>query len=43
MDDELVSREEIVGLLFTVTDILVDVGAIRRLLEEEDDEEADEG
>ena len=35
-------REEAVSTMFTVKDILVDVRAIRRLLEDEDGEEEEE-
>ena len=48
MDEELISRGEIEGLLFNVADIAAVLGRIELLLQEEDDdddgtEEGDEG
>jgi hypothetical protein len=42
--EPLIERSEIVALLFNLSDVAVNVGKIRELLEEDDDEEeADEG
>jgi hypothetical protein len=46
VDEELIARGEIVGLLFAVTDIAYSLGRIETLLvggEEDAEEEADEG
>jgi hypothetical protein len=43
MDDELVSRREVVALPFGVSDISETLLRIERLLGEDDGEEADEG
>jgi hypothetical protein len=44
MPDPLIEREEIVALLFNVSDIVSSLERIERLLEEDDgEEEADEG
>jgi hypothetical protein len=37
--ERLISREEIVGTMFTLADIAADVAVIRTLLEEKDEEE----
>jgi hypothetical protein len=42
MDGELISRDELVGLLFTVSDISKTLFRIEGLLRGEEDEEADE-
>jgi hypothetical protein len=42
MDEELISRGELVELLFAVQDIRVSLARIERLLEGDDGEEADE-
>jgi hypothetical protein len=42
MDEPIVSRDEIVALLFNVSDIAVALGRIERLLEGDDDEEGNE-
>jgi hypothetical protein len=42
--DPVIDREEVVALLFNVSDIAVTLMSIQRLLEDEDgEEEADEG
>jgi hypothetical protein len=43
VDEELVSRGEVVALLFGVSDISETLLRIERLLGDEDGEEADEG
>jgi hypothetical protein len=44
MPDPLIEREEIVALLFNVSDIVSSLERIERLLEEDDgEEETDEG
>jgi len=44
MDEELMAREELVALLFNVSDIAKTLTRIEILLEDDDeDEEADEG
>lgn len=45
MNEPLIDRDEIVALLFNVSDIVAILGRIERLLFEDDDgqEEADEG
>jgi hypothetical protein len=40
MDDELASRDELTATLFAIADIREDVRRIRRLLEEDDGEAA---
>ena len=40
MDDELVSRAELTAMLFAIADIREDVRGIRRSLEEDDGETA---
>jgi hypothetical protein len=43
MTDALIERDEVVALLFNVSDIAVTLNIIKRLLEEDDgEEEADE-
>jgi hypothetical protein len=42
MDDALIERDEIVGLLFNVSDIAAAAANIERLLREEDDDEEDD-
>ncbi|MEP6812119.1 MAG: hypothetical protein ABI990_03930 [Actinomycetota bacterium] len=42
MENELISREEVVGLLFTVSDISQTLTEIKLLLEDDDGEETDE-
>jgi hypothetical protein len=37
--DSLIEREEVVALLFNVSDLVVEVSKIRELLEEDDGEE----
>jgi hypothetical protein len=41
--ETLISRSEVVGTLFTLTDIAVDVNVIRAILEENDEEEDQQG
>lgn len=44
MAEPLIERNEVVALLFNVSDTAVNLEAVRRLLEEDDgEEEADEG
>jgi hypothetical protein len=43
VEDALLSREEVVGLLFNVSDISETLYRIERLLGGDDGEEADEG
>jgi hypothetical protein len=43
VDEELISRGELVELLFAVQDIRSSLVRIERLLEDDDGEEADEG
>jgi hypothetical protein len=44
MDDTLIDRDEIVALLFNVSDIAVTLSRIERLLEDDDEaQEADGG
>ncbi len=40
--DPLISREEVVATMFTLTDIAVEVRHIRRLLEENGEEEEEQ-
>jgi hypothetical protein len=42
VDDELISREELTATLFAITDIRDDVREIRRLLEEDHGEAAED-
>jgi hypothetical protein len=42
VDEPIVSRDEIVALLFNVSDIVESLGRIERLLEGDDDEEGNE-
>jgi hypothetical protein len=42
VDDELIAREELTATLFAISDLRDDVREIRRLLEEDDDGEAQE-
>ncbi len=42
MDDELIGRAELTATLFAINDLRDDVREIRRLLEEDDDGEAQE-
>jgi hypothetical protein len=42
MDESLVSRDEVVALLFNVSDIAVHIARIEKLLEGDDDEEGNE-
>ena len=43
MDDELIMRSEIEGLLFNVADIAAVLTRIEALLQEDDDDGAEEG
>jgi hypothetical protein len=43
VDGELITRSEVVALLFKVSDIAESLERIEKLLEEDDDGEADEG
>jgi len=44
MSEPLIAREEIVALLFNVSDVVAILARIERMLEEDDgEEEADEG
>jgi hypothetical protein len=44
VQDPVIERDEVVALLFVVSDIAVTLSGIERLLEEDDgEEEADEG
>ena len=42
VDEELISRDALVGLLFNVSDIAHTLVRIERLLEEDDDGQADD-
>jgi hypothetical protein len=42
VDDELISRTELTAMLFSIADLRADVRAIRKLLEEDGDGEAEE-
>jgi hypothetical protein len=42
MVDPVINRDEVVGLLFNVSDIALILDRIKRLLEEDDGEEDDE-
>jgi hypothetical protein len=41
VEDELISRDEVVALLFNVSSILVTLEKIEQLLKEDDEEETD--
>jgi hypothetical protein len=43
MDESLITREEVVALLFNVSDIAATLVRVERLLEDEDGEEDDAG
>jgi hypothetical protein len=43
MDDELISRGEIEGLLFNVADVAAVLGRIEVLLQEDEDDDSEEG
>ena len=40
--EPLISREEVVATMFMIADIATDVNVIRRVLEEDNEEEADQ-
>jgi hypothetical protein len=40
--EPLISREEVVATMFVIADIATDVNVIRRVLQEDDEEEADQ-
>jgi hypothetical protein len=42
MDEPVIAREEVVALLFNVSDIAASLATIERLLEEDDGEEEDD-
>ena len=43
IDEAVITRDEVVALLFNVSDIVASLTRIERQLEEDDGEEADEG